>query len=137
MKTAIYAGSFNPWHEGHTDVLKKALNVFDYILIAQGVNPAKEFKNLDVNSLPDDIAHDKRITVTQYEGLLVDYIRTINTPINAVIKGLRNNQDMEYERVQQYYNEDLGMQIPTVYFICNRELIHISSSAIRMLEKFK
>ena len=55
----------------------------------------------------------------------------------AIIKGLRNSADFEYEKIQQYWNEDLGMKIPTIYIISNRNLTHISSSAIRAIEKIR
>ncbi len=68
-------------------------------------------------------------------GLLVDFVKDVGA--SAVIRGIRNGQDLEYERTQQYWNEDLGIRVPTVCFITDRKLVHISSSAIRAVEKVK
>lgn len=128
MKVAVYPGSFNPWHAGHANVLEQALQIFDKVYVMQGLNPLKETPQEIV------IATDQRVVVRQYSGLLADNIPNDTT---AIIKGLRNSTDFEYEKIQQYWNEDLGISIPTVYIISDRKLVHISSSAIKMVEKFK
>jgi len=131
MKIAIYPGSFNPWHIGHVDILNKALNVFDKIIVARGKNPEKEVGSclLELKKLIDN----KRVDVIQFGGLLVDEVR--NRKVDAVIRGLRNGHDLQYEMNQQYWNEDLGLIVPVVYFICDRKLSHISSSMLRALDK--
>jgi pantetheine-phosphate adenylyltransferase len=150
MRVAWYPGSFFPWHAGHRDVLSKAIDSFDHVVIAMGVNPDKDphstkDKNFRLNKLKKEIiaSYDAKalpamVTVIEYKGLLKDAIE--NSPIgypDAIIKGLRNAQDFEYEKVQQYWNEDLGLIIPTFYVISDRKLVHISSSAIRALGKVK
>ena len=145
MNRAIYPGSFNPWHDGHTDILKKAAKVFKDITIAVGVNPDKLNDDMStrmtkLNQQIDELIttspelKDVRIVVCYFTGLLVDFIGDKNT---AVIRGLRNASDLEFETAQQYWNEDLGMTAPTVYFLSDRSLVHMSSSALRMLSKFK
>ena len=127
----IYPGSFNPWHEGHEDILEKALQVFDNILILQGHNPKKPTSK-DKGFL--DITRE-RVTTGFFNGLLVHAVKDLNA--TAVIRGLRNGHDLEYEINNQYWNEDLGLNIPFVYFITDRKYGHISSSAIRDLNKIK
>jgi pantetheine-phosphate adenylyltransferase len=134
MKMAIYPGSFNPWHEGHEDVLNKALLIFDKVILSQGLNPDKP----DDKELFPAHLHEKygdKIAMTWSSGLLVEQLKAL--PVCAVIKGLRNATDLEYEKTQQYWNEDLGIEIPTVYIITDRKYSHISSSAIRQVRKFK
>jgi len=137
MKIGVYAGSFNPWHDGHRDVLAKALKVFDKVIIAVGTNPEKTTSAAGpAASLSIEYANNPQVDVQIFNGLLVHFVKQVNA--TALIRGLRNGTtDFEYEKVQQYFNEDLGITVPTVCFISDRKLVHISSSAIRAMEKLK
>lgn len=137
MKIAIYPGSFNPWHKGHEDVLEKALVVFDRIIVAEGINQEKSAKEVNSSYPNFDELYGEKVVLRQFKGLLVDFVERCPEEIDAVIRGLRNGHDLQYEMNQQYWNEDLGLYIPIVYFITDRGLAHISSSAIRALESFK
>jgi pantetheine-phosphate adenylyltransferase len=156
VKVAIYPGSFNPFHRGHVDVVRQALKLFDKVIIAKGCNPDKneyvlpiltfsdEFVGKELHGIKDFYGKDS-MEVDKFTGLFTDYIEEFKDGIKseeldvqlAVIKGLRNGQDLEYEKNQQYWNEDLGIEIPFFYIISDRKYCHISSSAIRGLEKFK
>lgn len=141
MKTAIYPGSFNPWHRGHTDILSKALDVFDHVIIVQGTGAGKSPPQmLDKESIPEILRKD--ITIRPpFSGMLPDFIKelddTLWKPICAVVRGLRNGYDLQYEQNQMYWYQDLGLTIPVICFITDRDTTHISSSAIREIEKIK
>ena len=136
MKTAIYPGTFDPWHEGHQDVLNKALEIFDNIIVLVGTNPDKGQRSYPIPKFIDNVRSE------EFDGLLVDWIHSVNMPIHAIIRGLRNGKDLEDERSQQFWNEDLAKESgyylpPTCYFVTDRSLIHISSSAHRVVNKLK
>lgn len=126
LRLAMYPGSFNPWHEGHDDVLDKALKIFDFVYVVRMHNPAK---SPEPGLKPGLHA---RAIFDEYSGLLVDAVKHFGA--TAVIRGLRNGHDLQYEMNQQYWNEDLGLKVPVVYFICDREVTHVSSSALRQLK---
>jgi len=129
MKIGIYPGSFNPFHSGHEDVVDKAIQVFDKVIIAKYGSPMDK-------PLEFHVRHGKTIEVIWFKDkLLVDIVKEVGA--DCVIRGLRNGNDLQYEMNQQYWNEDLGLKIPIVYFITDRTLSHISSSAIREIECIK
>ena len=144
---AIYAGSFNPFHRGHLDTVKKALKVFDKIIVARGINPEKKIPQIALFSTSEcskeiqKLIDNEYVEIDNFEGLLSDFIEGLVAESDgldefAIIKGLRNGQDLEYEKDQQYWNEDLGIDIPFFYIIADRNNCHVSSKAIRGLEKF-
>ena len=132
MKVGLYTGSFAPFHAGHTDVLQRALQVFDRVIIARGINPDKPQPDDDALFI-QQFNGDPRIEVIVYKKLLSDLVKDLRP--TAVIRGLRNTQDFEYEKIQEYWYQDLGMAIPIVYFIADRSVTHVSSSAIRTMDK--
>lgn len=138
MRIGLYPGSFNPWHEGHSDILRKASYLFDQVIVCTGRNPDKTDLNYDIEKLCDDFKDAiswKNVIVDKFDGLLADYAKKVDA--SAIIRGLRNGHDLQYEMNQQYWNEDLGLTVPIIYFICDRKLSHISSSAIRSLKNIQ
>jgi pantetheine-phosphate adenylyltransferase len=142
VSAAVYPGSFNPWHQGHTDILLKALRVFDHVYIVPMVNPDKPHFQDTRATISEGLKAvapvlKKRVTVERdWFGLLKDYVEVM-PQISGVIRGLRNGTDLQYEQNLQYWNEDLGLKIPFIYFVCDRTLGHISSSAVRAIKRFQ
>ena len=125
----VYAGSFNPFHKGHLDILKKAEQMFDKVIIARGYNPNKD------NALVDLPSFLKNYQVEMYDGLLTDFIDSLGYEV-TLIRGLRNSTDFEYEKLQYRFLKDLKPDIKVINIFSEPEFEHISSSAIRMLDKY-
>lgn len=126
---AVYAGSFNPFHKGHLNILHKAEQIFDKVIIARGINPDKNNKFED---LPDYLKYHQ---IAKYDGLLTDYLNSLSYEV-TLIRGLRNSTDLQYELSQYRYLQDLNPKIKVVSLFCDREYEHISSSAIRILKQY-
>jgi len=141
-KIGIYAGSFDPFHIGHLNILEKAEKLFNTVVIARGQNPEK---HTHVEDLPESITdEDNGREFYYYNGLLSDFIKEKLkfwhcTPEDFIlIRGLRNSMDLLYEQTQmKYINDLLGFKINVVYIPCDAEFEHISSSAIKNLMKYK
>jgi pantetheine-phosphate adenylyltransferase len=128
-KIAVFAGSFNPFHKGHYNVLQKAENIFDKVIIAFGKNPEKQAQ---VYPVPKTLANRQ---VEYYDGLLTDFVSALGHDV-VVIRGLRNSTDFQYEQNQYRYIQELMPDIKIVNIFCDKEFEHISSSGIRTLEKY-
>ena len=131
-KIAVYAGSFDPWHIGHFNILVKAEEIFDKVIIARGINPDKEGMIKTHFDLPDAI-RDRQIC--NYEGLLTEFMDNLGYE-TTLIRGLRNGNDLAYETTQAAFLRDLKPDIKIVHIVCDKEYEHISSSAIRSLMKY-
>ena len=142
-KKAIYPGSFNPWTVGHEDVLKQALRIFEHVTIARGINPSKLKSSKELQSLETGFWAEMksvqdhyldRISLRVFNTLLVQEAHLFGD--HAVVRGLRNEEDFDHEKIQKYYNEDLGLHVPFVYFIADRTVAHISSTGMRAIQEF-
>ncbi len=129
-RIAVFAGSFNPFHKGHYNVLQKAERIFDKVIIAFGRNPEKD--NERSYPIPQSIRNRQ---VEEYSGLLTDFIAGLRHDV-VVIRGLRNSTDFQYEQNQYRYIQELMPNIKIVNIFCDKEYEHISSSGIRTLERF-
>ncbi len=128
-KIAVFAGSFNPFHKGHFNVLQKAERIFDKVIIAFGTNPEK---NAPQSVVPNTI---KNRQIEKYDSLLTDFIASLGHDV-VVIRGLRNSTDFQYEQNQYRYIQELMPDIKIVNIFCDKEFEHISSSGIRTLERY-
>lgn len=129
-RIGVYAGSFNPFHLGHLNVLQKAEKVFDKVILAIGKNPDK--KETEEWPIPSTLASRQ---IEQYGGLLTDFIAGLGYPV-TLIRGLRNSTDFHYEQNQFRYLCELLPEIQVVNIFCDKEFEHISSSGIRTLSRY-
>ncbi len=134
-KVAIYPGSFDPITNGHLDLLERALKVFDKIIVAVAVNPAKkplfeirERLQLIEVSIQNHPLRD-RIAVDSFNGLLVDYVERLEA--HAIVRGLRAVSDFEYEFQMALMNRRLNRNIETLFLMTGMRWIYISSRIIK------
>lgn len=139
LRVGIYAGSYNPWHKGHADVLAQATQVFDKVVIARGVNPAKSNQvasNLVLNPVKIDGA-PSHLEAKEFVGplwkLYQHYAAQANYDV-AIIRGIRGAADLESEITQRSFVRDAAeAEVPYVFIAAKPELAHISSSAIKAM----
>lgn len=132
MRTAVYPGSFDPFTNGHRDILQRALTVFDKIIIAVVRNPGKVplFSLQDrVEIIKNSIEPSSRIEITSFSGLLVDFMKQKNSSI--MVKGLRAVSDFEFEFQMALMNRKLNPEVETVFLMTSSEYAFLSSSRVR------
>ena len=132
-RVGIYAGSFNPFHCGHADILRQALEVFDEVIVAIGHNPTKDN---DKEPFPYNNPALGNSKVVTFDGLLSDYLLGYDDEAGEpfLIRGLRNGEDLQYEQNQLQFIKGMYPSLKTVFFICDKKFEHISSSALRALK---
>ncbi len=136
MSTVLFPGSFDPFTLGHADIVKRGLALFDNIVIGVGVNEGKQAaQSADkrVQSIAARYESEPRVSERKYSGLTVDFAREIGA--SAILRGLRNLKDFEYERDIAAVNKQLT-GIETVLLFCASEYAAISSSLVRELQSY-
>lgn len=132
MKIAIYPGSFDPITKGHLDVLKTASEIFDEVIIAVLINPAKKGAisvEDRVKLIKTSIAGMDNVEVDSFEGLTVEYAKKRGAKI--VIRGLRAVSDFEYEMQLSQTNSALSEDIKTIFLTTRPKYNFISSSTVK------
>lgn len=134
MNIAIYPGSFDPFTNGHLDILKRAKEVFDQVIVLVAINSAKQ----TLFSLEERVAILKEIfvdvpgvIVDSYDGLTVDYARKVGA--KHIIRGLRAVTDFEYEFQLASANRFANSDVDMVFFMASAENSFISSSVVKEL----
>ncbi|MCO4754709.1 MAG: pantetheine-phosphate adenylyltransferase [Bacteriovoracaceae bacterium] len=131
-KKALYAGSFDPFTNGHLDIVNRALSIFDEIYIVIAVSPSKKpFLERSVRRelLTELFKGDPRVKVDTWDGLLVDYAR--ENEIKSIVRGLRPTGDFEFEFQMASMNRKLNPECETVFFATGEKLYYISSSLVK------
>ena len=136
MKTGLFAGTFDPFTIGHASVVRRALQLFDRVVVAVGVNDAKHPETTAqqrVEAIRSLYADDERVMVVAYSGLTVDVAREHGAAF--IVKGVRSVRDYESEREQAEVNRRLA-GIDTVLLMAEPGLEAVSSSTVRSLRSF-
>jgi len=137
MRTAVYAGSFDPITRGHEDLIKRSLQFVDRIVVAVATNVSKQpLFTLDerVAFIQAAVGEDDRVEVQQFNGLLVDFARTVGASL--IIRGLRAVADFEYEFQMALMNRHLAPGLETVFMVPSLDTTYISSSLVREVARF-
>ena len=137
MRTGIFVGSFDPFTIGHDSIVRRALPLFDRLVIGVvGDNvhkPDMPSAEQRMQVIRDLYAGDERIEVKIYNGLAMDFAKSENA--HFIVKGVRSVSDFEYEQWQADFNRRLG-GIETILLYTEPELASVSSSALRELSHF-
>ncbi|RZJ48595.1 MAG: pantetheine-phosphate adenylyltransferase [Flavobacterium sp.] len=132
MKIALFPGSFDPMTIAHVDILKRALPLFDQIVIGIGLNSSKQ-NFLSAEKREEMVRKiflgNEKVDVQLYEGLTVDFCRKINA--KYMVRGIRSASDFEYERAIAQINQTMMPEVETILLLSKPEYSAISSTIVR------
>lgn len=135
-KTAVFPGSFDPFTVGHEALVKRALGIFDEIIIAVGENAEKRsYFSLEARQkmIRKVFSDEPRVKVDNYSGLTVDYCR--KKDIKFLLRGLRTSADFEFERAVGQVNKSMAPAIETVFLLTAPEHSFVNSTIVRDILK--
>ena len=135
-KLAIYAGSFDPVTMGHLDVLKRALKIFDRVIVAVGENPNKKylFSAEERKNMIKEATKGLNVEVDHFNGMLIDYAAAKGA--SAVIRGLRAVSDFDYEFQAALMNRKLNPDIETIFIMTRGMYCYLNSSLVKEVASF-
>lgn len=136
IMTGIFTGSFDPYTIGHDDILRRALPLFDHIVIGIGVNERKSYMQSAeerMKTIKAIYADEPKVEVKTYNDLTIDFARRENA--SYIIKGVRSVKDFEYERDQADINRQLS-GVETLLLYADPRYSAVSSSMVRELIHF-
>ncbi|MDP3097591.1 MAG: pantetheine-phosphate adenylyltransferase [Syntrophales bacterium] len=130
-KIAVYPGSFDPITNGHVDIIKRGLGVFDelIVLIAHNANKKTLFSVEERVGMIQEVIRDfKNVRVDSFDGLLVEYVKVAGA--NVILRGLRALSDFEYEFQLALINRRLNRDVETIFLMTGYKWFYISSTII-------
>jgi pantetheine-phosphate adenylyltransferase len=131
-KIALFPGSFDPFTIGHESIVRRALPLFDKIIIAIGYNSEKDgLFTLDerMNWINSVFEGEPKTEIEKYQGLTVDFCRKVGA--RFILRGLRTSSDFEYERAIAQMNKVMYPEIETTFMLTLPEHTHINSTVVR------
>jgi len=132
VSLAVYPGTFDPITNGHVDILRRSLKIFDRVVVALAENVRKApLFTIDERRklIGDALAQDGRLEIDAFQGLLADYCRRRGAAV--VIRGLRALADFEYEFQSAHMNRRLAPDVETLFLMTGEESFYVSSSLVK------
>jgi pantetheine-phosphate adenylyltransferase len=136
MKIAVFPGSFDPITLGHVDLVKRAVPLFDKLIVSVGVNTQKStLFDLEqrIMWLKEVFSDFDNVEIDHFTGLTVNYCKDQNA--RYILRGLRNASDFDYEKTISQLNTIIGDNVETIFLISQPEFSHISSTIVREIIK--
>ena len=137
MAKAIYPGTFDPVTNGHIDIIKRAREIYDSIVVTVAINTGKNplFTTQErVEMLKECLKEYSNVEVDSFDGLVVDHARNVGAV--SIIRGLRAVSDFEYEFQMALMNRKLAGEISTVFLMPHENYTYLNSSIVRNLAGF-
>ena len=134
MKKVLYPGTFDPVTNGHIDIIQRALELFDEVVVTVAINPGKSpLFSIDerVFMLKESLKDYKNISVDSFDGLVVDHAHQVGAV--GIIRGLRAVSDFEYEFQMALMNRKLAGDLTTVFLMPHEKYTYLNSSIVRNL----
>lgn len=139
MKKVIYPGTFDPVTFGHIDIVKRAVDLFDKVVITVAINPSKKplFTTEErVAMLKDSlIEFESKVDIDSFDGLLVEHAKQVGA--QAIIRGLRQISDFEFEFQMALMNRKLSGDITTIFLMPHERYTYLNSTVIRNLASLR
>lgn len=136
-RICLFPGTFDPITLGHTDVIDRALDLFDQLVVGIGVNSSKtpmytvEQRTAWIQEIYKD---DPRVKVTTYKGLTIDFCRQLNA--RFILRGIRSFSDFEYEKAIADVNRTMAPDIETIFLSCSPAYASIASTLVRDIVRY-
>jgi len=138
MRKVLYPGTFDPVTYGHIDLIKRAIELFDSVVVTVAINPGKAplFTTEErVNMLKESLKDFKNVSVDSFDGLVVEHAKNVGA--SGILRGLRALSDFEYEFQMALMNRKLANNITTIFLMPDEKFTYLNSSIIRNLASLK
>jgi len=136
MTTALYPGTFNPIHNGHTDLVTRASRIFDNVIVGIATSPHKNpsILELRVKLAQAALSHINNVSVMGFTSLTVDFAKDVGA--NVILKGIRTVTDFEYEFQMLSMNRALQPGMETMFLAPSEQFSYISSTLVRQITSY-
>jgi len=132
MKIAVYPGSFDPVTNGHLNIIERAINIFEELIVAVAVNPNKStlFSVQERTYMIKEVTKNyKKVKVQTFSGLLINFMK--KNKANVIIRGMRAISDFEHESQLALMNKNLAPEIETIFMVTCSKYAYLNSSIVK------